>query len=442
MGLTGLEIFKHLPKTNCKKCGFPTCLAFAMALANGKTSLDSCPDVSDEAKEALSSAAAPPIRLVKAGSGDNVLEMGDETEIFRHDKRFNHPTVVAIAVNDNEDIDAKIDAINGLAFDRVGQHYEVDMVALINASGDAVAFKAAAEKAAAKTQKNFTLVTADVAAMEGALQVLKERKPVIYAADKDNYEKMTELAKANGCPLAVKGENLDDLAELVEKIVALGYRELVLDPGSRDTAKVLADMTQIRRLAVRKKFRPFGYPTMVFTSKDDPQEEMMQAVTYVAKYTGLVVLNTTKKELLLPLLSWRANVYTDPQKPVAVEPGLHEIGEANENSPVYCTTNFSLTYFLVEGEVDATRIPSYIISVDTGGISVLTAYADNKFTAEKIAAAIKDLGMEGKVKHKQIVIPGAVAVLKGKLEDESGWDVIVGPRESAGIQKFAKERFA
>ncbi|MGI6319256.1 MAG: acetyl-CoA decarbonylase/synthase complex subunit gamma [Firmicutes bacterium] len=442
MGLTGLEIFKHLPKTNCKKCGFPTCLAFAMALANGKTSLDNCPDVSDVAKEALSSAAAPPIRLVKVGSGDNVLEMGDETEIFRHDKRFNHPTVVAIAVNDNEDIDAKIDAINGLAFDRVGQHYEVDMVALVNASGDAATFKAAAEKAAAKTQKNFTLVTADVAAMEGALQVLAGRKPVIYAADKDNYEKMTELAKANGCPLAVKGENLDDLAELVDKIVALGYRELVLDPGSRDTSKVLADMTQIRRLAVRKKFRSFGYPTMVFTSKDDPQEEMLQAITYIAKYTGLVVLNTTKKELLLPLLSWRANVYTDPQKPVAVEPGVYEIGEVNENSPVYCTTNFSLTYFLVEGEVDATRIPSYIISVDTGGISVLTAYADNKFTAEKIAAAIKDLGMEEKVKHKQIVIPGAVAVLKGKLEDESGWEVIVGPRESAGIQKFAKERFA
>ncbi|MDO9535014.1 MAG: acetyl-CoA decarbonylase/synthase complex subunit gamma [Bacillota bacterium] len=442
MGLTGLDIFKHLPKTNCKVCGFPTCLAFAMALANGKASLDACPDVSDQAKEALSSAAAPPIRLVKVGAGENVIQMGDETEIFRHDKRFNHPTAVAIAVNDNEDVDAKVDSINGLVFDRVGQHYEVDMIALVNASGDAATFKAAAEKAAAKTNKNFVLITQDVGAMEAALQVLAARKPLLYAADKDNYEKMTELAKANGCPLAVKGENLDSLAELVEKIVALGYKELVLDSGARETSKVIADMTQFRRLAVKKKFRTFGYPAIAFTSKDDPQEEMLQAATYVAKYASLIVLKNAKKELLLPLVSLRANIYTDPQKPVAVEPGLHVLGDVNENSPVYCTTNFSLTYFLVEGEVAATRIPSYIISVDTGGISVLTAYADNKFTAEKIAKSIKDLEMEGKVNHKKIVIPGAVAVLKGKLEDESGWEVIVGPRESSGIQKFAKAQFA
>jgi acetyl-CoA decarbonylase/synthase complex subunit gamma len=442
MGLTGLEIFKHLPKTNCKKCGFPTCLAFAMALANGKASLDACPDVSEAAKEALSSAAAPPIRLVKIGAGDNVLEMGDETELFRHDKRFNHPTVIAIAVNDNEDVEAKVEAINGLAFDRVGQHYEVEAVALINASGDAAAFKAAAEKAAAKTNKNFVLVSADVGAMEAALQVLAARKPLLYAADKDNYEKMTELAKANGCPLAVKGENLDTLAELVDKIVALGYRELVLDSGSRETSKVIADLTQFRRQAVRKKFRTFGYPALAFTSKDDPREELLQATAYIAKYASLIVMKTAKKEALLPLLSWRANIYTDPQKPVAVEPGLHVLGDVNENSPVYCTTNFSLTYFLVEGEVETTRIPSYIISVDTGGISVLTAYADNKFTAEKITAAIKECGLEQKVSHKKIVIPGAVAVLKGKLEDESGWEVIVGPREAAGIPKFAKEQFA
>ncbi|MGI6308583.1 MAG: acetyl-CoA decarbonylase/synthase complex subunit gamma [Dethiobacteria bacterium] len=393
MGLTGLEIFKHLPKTNCKECGFPTCLAFAMALANGKTSLDLCPDVSDQAKEALSSAAAPPIRLVKVGAGENVLEMGDETEIFRHDKRFNHPTAITIAVNDNEDIEAKVEAINQLAFDHVGQHYEADMVALVNASGDAASFKAAAEKAAAKTEKNFTLISADPAAMEAALEVLAARKPLLYAADKDNYEKMTELAKAKGCALVVKGENLDELADLVEKIVALGHRELVLDSGSRETSKVLADLTQFRRQSVKKKFRTFGYPAITFTTKDDPQEELLQAGAYIAKYASIVVMKTTQKEVHLPLMSWRANLYTDPQKPVAVEPGLHIVGEVDENSPVYCTTNFSLTYFLVEGEVDTTRIPSYILSVDTGGISVLTGYADNKFTGETIAKAIKECGL-------------------------------------------------
>ena len=440
MGLTGLEIFKHLPKTNCKKCGFPTCLAFAMALANGKASLEACPDVSDAAKEALSSASAPPIRLVKVGAGDNVVEMGDETEIFRHDKRFNHPTAVAIVVNDTDDIAAKLEAINGLEFERVGQQYQVEMVALVNASGDAAKFKAAAE--AAKTEKALVLVSEDVAAMEAALPVVAESKPLIYAANKDNYEKMTELAKGSGCALAVKADNLEELAALVDKIVALGHKDLVLDPGSRETSKVIADMTQIRRLAVRKKFRTFGYPTIAFTTKEDEQEELLQATALLSKYTSVLVMKGTKKELLLPLLSWRSNLFTDPQKPVAVEPGLHVIGDASENSPVYCTTNFSLTYYLVEGEVDSTRIPSYIISVDTGGISVLTAYADNKFTAEKIAQSIKELGLEDKVKHRKIVIPGAVAVLKGKLEDESGWEVIVGPRESSGIQKFAKSQFA
>ncbi len=442
MGLTGLEIFKHLPKTNCKECGYPTCLAFAMALANGKASLDACPDVTDEAKEALSSASAPPIKMVKVGTGDNVIEMGDETEIFRHDKRFNHPTAVAVEVKDTDDVEAKLAVINDLNFERVGQQYEVDMVALLNASGDAGKFKAAAEAVKDKTQKNVVLVCEDPGAMEGALDVLAERKPLVYAANKDNYEKMTELAKSKECPLAVKGEDLHSLAELVEKVVALGYKELVLDPGSRETSKVLADMTQIRRQAVRKKFRTFGYPTIAFTSKDDLQEELMQAGVYLSKYTSLLVMKSDKREHLLPLFSWRANLFTDPQKPAQVQPGLHAIGDVDENSPVYCTTNFSLSFYLVEGEVSSTRIPSYILSVNTNGTSVLTAYADNRYTAESIAEAIKAAGLEDKVKHKNIVIPGLVAVLKGSLEDESGWNVIVGPREANGITKFAKENFA
>ncbi len=442
MGLTGLEIFKLLPKTNCKKCGFLTCLAFAMAVANGKSSLDACPDISAEAREMLSSASEPPIRLITIGSGDRVVEVGDETELFRHDKRFNHPPAIAVAVNDNENVEAKIETVNKLVFERVGQHYEVDMVALINASGDAAVFKASAEKAAAKTDKNFILVTRDPGAMEAALGVLASRKPLLYGADNDNYAQMTGLARAGGCALAVRADGLEALAELTAKITDLGCRELVLDSGAPESSRILADLTQFRRLAVRRKFRPFGYPSITFTTKEDPAEEMLQIASCVAKYAGIIVVKTVKEEYLLPLLSLRANIFTDPQKPAAVEPGLHVIGEAGEGSPVYCTTNFSLTYFLVEGEVDATRIPSYILSVNTNGTSVLTAYADNKFTAERIARAIKDSGLEQKVKHKNIVIPGAVAVLKGRLEDESGWDVIVGPREASGIRKFAKMQFS
>ncbi len=441
MALTGLQIFKHLPKTNCKDCGMPTCLAFAMALAGGKAALDKCPHVSDEAKAALDSAAAPPIALVKAGAGDNVVELGDETEIFRHDKRFYHPTGVAVLISDNEDVAAKADQFEALEFDRVGLHMVTDMVAVKCDSGDAGKFKEAVELVAGKTKKAMILVAEDPAAMEGALGAVKDRKPLVYAATNDNYEKMTELAKANGCPLAVKGNGLEDTAALVDKVVALGYKELVIDSGARDTGKVLADLTQMRRLAVRKKFRSFGYPNITFTSKDDPQEEVVQAGVYVSKYASIVVLKAAEKQQLLPLLSWRQNLYTDPQKPIAVEPDLYAVGDAGADSPVYCTTNFSLTYFIVEGEVESTRIPSYILSVNTGGVSVLTGYADNKFSGDTISAAMKKAGLDEKVNHKKIVIPGHVAVLKGQLEEASGWEVMVGPREASGINKFAKENF-
>ncbi len=441
MGLTGLEIYKHLPKTNCKECGSPTCLAFAMALAGGKAQLEDCPYVTDEAKEALDSAAAPPIKLVTVGVGDNAVELGEETEIFRHDKRFFHPTGIAVLISDTEDVAAKAEAFDGLEFDRVGMHYVTDMVAVKCDSGDAGKFKEAVEAVAGKTEKAMVLMSDDPAAIEQALEVVGDKKPLVYAATEENYEKMTELAKGKGCPLAVRGNDLNHLAELVEKVVGLDHKELVLDSGARETSQVLADMTQFRRLAVRKKFRPFGYPAIALTSKEDPKEEIVQAGVYVSKYADVVVLKACEKQQLLPLLSWRQNLYTDPQKPIAVEAGLYEIGDPDENSPVYITTNFSLTYFIVEGEVESSRIPSRILSVDTGGVSVLTAYADNKFDAETIAEAIKKSGLEDKVKHRKLVIPGHVAVLKGMLEEESGWEVIVGPREANGITKFAKENF-
>ncbi len=442
MGLTGLEIYKHLPKTNCKDCGSPTCLAFAMALAAGKASLDACPHVTDEAKEALDSASAPPIKLVKVGTGDYTVELGEETEIFRHDKRFFHPTGVAVLISDSEDVAAKAEAYNALEFDRVGMHYVTDMVAVKNDSGDAAKFKEAVETVAGKTEKAMILIAEDPAVMEGALAVVADRKPLVCAATADNYEKMVEVAKAKECPLVVKGDGLQATAELVEKIVALGYKELVLDSGARETSKVLADLTQFRRLAVRKKFRPFGYPTIAFTTKEDPREEVIQAGVYMSKYADVVVLKASEKQQLLPLLSWRANLYTDPQKPIAVEAKLYDVGDPGEDSPVYVTTNFSLTYFIVEGEVESSRIPSRILSVDTGGVSVLTGYADNKFSAEAITEAIKKAGLEDKVKHRKLVLPGYVAVLKGALEEESGWEVMVGPREASGITKFSKENFA
>ncbi|WP_366921920.1 acetyl-CoA decarbonylase/synthase complex subunit gamma [Metallumcola ferriviriculae] len=445
MGLTGLEIYKQLPKKNCGECGPPTCLAFAMALANGKAQLDTCPYVSDEARANLESASAPPIALVKAGVGDNVVEMGDETELFRHDKKYYHETSVGFKVSDAlsaADIEAKAKEIEDLTFERVGMQYKVQFVAVVNESGDAGKFKDAVAKVAANTAVTPMLVSEDAAAIEAALEVVGDKKPVICAATGDNYEKMVELAKGKECPLVVKAEGLEALAELVEKVVTAGHKQLILDSGQTQTSKTVADLVQMRRQAIKKKFRPFGYPSIVFTNEEDPLAEISQAITYVSKYAGVIILNTTKKAHVLPLLSWRQNLYTDPQVPIQVEQKLHEVGEVDENSPVYITTNFSLTYYSVQGEIESTKIPSYILSVDTDGTSVLTAYAAGKYEAEKIAEVMKKVGLDDKVKHRDLIIPGYVAVLKGKLEEASGWNVAVGPREASGIVAFAKSHFS
>lgn len=445
MGLTGLEIYKQLPKTNCKDCGQPTCLAFAMQLASGKAGLDACPHVSDEARANLDSASAPPIALVKVGTGDKQLVLGNETVLFRHEKRFEHPTGIAIEVSDNlsvDEINAKVADINKLVFDRVGQTHQVDLVAVKNESGDAEKFLAAVQAVKAGTAYPLVLMSDSAEAMGKALEVAAEGKPLVYAATIENYEAMTELAKKHQVPLAVKGENLEKLAELVEKVTALGYKDLVIDSGARELAQTLADLTQIRRKALKEKFRPFGYPAIAIASNpEDPIQESLDAGVYLSKYAGIVVVNSADPATILPLITLRLNIYTDPQKPIAVEAKIYEIGKPGPDAPVFITTNFSLSYFCVAGDVEASRVPAYVIPIDTDGISVLTAWAAGKYAPEKIAEDLKNLGIKDKINHNKIIIPGHVAVISGKLAEESGFEVIVGPRESSGIPSFLKQRW-
>jgi len=444
MGLTGLEIFKQLPKKNCKECGQPTCLAFAMQIAAGKAGLDACPYVSDAAREALEAASAPPIALVKIGTGDKTLEIGNETVLFRHDKRFEHPTGIAIEVSDNlstDEIKAKVEAINKLVFDRVGQTHQIDLVAVTNASGDAAKFIEAVKLVVANTQYPLILNTENPDTMAQALEIAASGKPLIYAATAANYEAMTELAKKYECPLAVKGENLDSLAELVEKVVALGWKQLVIDSGAREVAQVLADLTQIRRLALNKLFRPFGYPAIAFAQNADLTQEVINAGIYLSKYAGIVVMSTADPAAILPVITLRLNIYTDPQKPIAVESKIYEVGKPGPDAPVFVTTNFSLTYFCVAGDIEASRIPAFVVPVDTDGISVLTAWAAGKFNPDTISETLEKLDVASKVNHKKIIIPGHVAVLSGATQEKSGWEVVVGPRESSGIPSFLKQRW-
>jgi acetyl-CoA decarbonylase/synthase complex subunit gamma len=441
MGLTGLEIYKLLPKTNTGDCGFPTCLAFAMAMAAGKVNQEKCPHLSPEARETLAAAAAPPMRLVRIGPEQTPVPAGNETELFRHDKRFNNPCAIAVEVADTADLPAFLQDFAALTFERVGQRYSVDLVALRCTSGDAGRFREAAELLRNVAGKPLMLISEEVSIMAAALPVLAGDRPLLCAATPQNYGDMTELAKKNDCPLVVRGNSLAELSDLTEKIVKLGHRELLLDSGSRETAAVLADLTQLRRAAVRKRYQPFAYPAMAFTSTTEPLAEIVQSIVFLSKYASLIVLKARKPAQVLPLLTWRANLYTDPQKPIQVEPKVVAVGAVSPASPVYVTTNFSLTYFIVESEVANSKIPAYILPVNTEGTSVLTSWAAGKLTGAAIHKALQENGLESRVNHKTLVLPGYVAVLSGSTQEASGWKVLVGPREASGIPKFARENF-
>ena len=441
MALKALDILRLLPQMRgCKECGCPTCLAFAMKLAQKQARIDECPHVSDESKAALEGASAPPMKLVTIGAGDNKLEIGNETVMFRHEETFHHPPGIGVRVPDDLDTEAlaaRVAAIGALKFVRVGMDIRANVVAIENASCDADRFKAAVE-AASKLDLPMVLIAEMAGHIAAALPVCAGKKPLVHAARPDNWEEFAKVAKENGCSLAVKAPDLEALAELTGKIKAAGVEDMVLDLTADRLSATLQTLTIARRLALKKGARDLGYPSMAFATGGDVFEEVAQAAIYVAKYAGIVVTSLTKAEQVLPLLTVRQNVFTDPRKPIQVEPTVYEIGAANSKSPVLITTNFSLTYYTVEGEVEASRVPAYIGVIDTEGTSVLTAFASDKLTAEGVAKLLKSDALKDKVSHKKVIIPGYIAAMSGALQDESGWEVIVGPREASGIPKFLK----
>jgi acetyl-CoA decarbonylase/synthase complex subunit gamma len=445
MALTGIQIYKLLPKTNCGECGVPTCLAFAMNLAAGKAELAACPYVSDEAKAELADASAPPISVVEVGTGEKKLKIGGETVLFRHEKTFVNPTGIAVLVTDDmtdEEVGGRLKRFNTLEYERVGLNLRADLIAVKSVSGDAGKFEALATKVKNETDGGIVLVTEDTGVMQAGLNACADRKPLIYAATKNNVDQMADLAKEAGCPLAVKGDNLDEVAELTTKLTEAGLKELVIDSGARTVRKAFEDQVFVRRGALLKKFKPLGFPTITFPCEmtDDFMKEMLIASMFIAKYGAIVVLSDLQGEGLFPLLLARMNIYTDPQRPMATSPGIYEIGGPGEDSPVLVSCNFSLTYFIVSGEIESSRVPAWLVIVDTEGLSVLTAWAAGKFVGDAVGAAMKKCGIMEKVNHKKVIIPGYAAAISGDLEEELGdWEVLVGPRESAHIPAYLKE---
>ena len=445
MGLTGIQIFKMLPKTNCGECGVPTCLAFAMNLASGKAELDACPYVSDEAREALAEASAPPIRQVAIGAGVRAFKVGGETVMFRHEKTFFNPTAIAALVNSDTDPDAldkKLKAWNAFQFERVGLNLRPELVALKDANGDGSAFAATAKKIAEQSEFNLILMTGNPEAMKAAVEACAFKKPLLYAATAENAEDMGNLAKEKGLPLAVKANSIEDLIALSDKLTGMGVKDLVLDSGSRELKQVFQDQVLIRRAPLKAGNRSLGFPTIAFPCEMAANLDMETAIAsmLIAKYAGIVVLSDFRGDSLFPLLVERLNIFTDPQRPMTVTQGIYEINGPDENSPVLVTTNFSLTYFIVSGEVEASRVPSWLLIMDTEGLSVMTAWAAGKFAGDAVGTFVKKCGIADKVAHKKIVIPGYAAAISGDMEEElPGWEVIIGPRDASLIPKFLKD---
>ncbi|MBU1227501.1 MAG: acetyl-CoA decarbonylase/synthase complex subunit gamma [Actinobacteria bacterium] len=443
MALSGIQIYKMLPQTNCKECGFATCLAFAMKLAAKQAELDGCPYVTEESKAALAESATPPIRLVTLKGKAGEAKAGNEVVLFRHEKTFYNRPGVFIRVLDTEDdevIENKVRTGSSYSVDYVGMELRIDGFAVEAASGDRTRLATVVEALRASTGLPLILVGSDPAVLSGGLDKLEGEAPLIMGADTSNWEAMADLAAGRGAALGIRGGSIEELAQLSEKIKEKGVEDLVLYPAVDSMSASLALNTQIRRLAL-KNFRPLGYPTIAFAAASGDQgRESLMAAQAICKYAGFVVIDTFAPELIYPLLVLRENIFTDPQKPIQVLPALYEINSPGRSDPVLVTTNFSITYFSVANEVEGAGLPAWLLVTDAEGMSVLTAWAAGKFDAESIAKAVKQFGVADKVDQKWIVLPGHTAVLSGELEEElPDWVIKVGPREAVDLPGYMRQ---
>jgi len=444
MAMTGMGIYKNLPKTNCKECGFPTCLAFAMQVAAKQKALTDCPKLSDDAKDAFADASAPPMKLVHIGpEGDAGLKIGQETAMFRHEDKFQNAPAFAGKIPaslSDDDARAKLEQVNNAVFTRIGEEVTMRMAAV---EVEGLAPEAAAGRAKALADASrvpLLLMGADPAVVGAAASAIADKKPLIYRAGGDNAEAMIKVAADPKCPLAVSADTLEGLADIAKAATDAGLADVVLSFDARDTARSLRQITTARRAAVKKTFRPLGFPSMVDASCDDPFKETVLATTFVAKYASIIIINGTDGSQLIPLLTSVQNIYTDPQVPNTVESRLYTVGDVTADSPVMFTTNFALTYFSVEGEVERSKVPCYISVVDTEGLGVLNAYAGDKISPEKVVKTLAAQGAADKVSHRKLIIPGLLPAFRAEIEDTSDWkEVIIGPESATGIPRFLAE---
>ena len=434
MALNGLEIQKLLPKTNCKECGSNTCLAFAMKLAARKASLDECPYASDEAKKVLGADSEPPVRPVKIGA----CKLGEETVLYRHEKTFVNKPLLAVNIRENDAQFMEIcSQIKEYRLERVGESLTVNCLAVTQEGLDPDHYAAQVQSAFQATGLPIIIRTLNAESAAAAAGILTGTHSVLSGVNAENAPAMLELARKNQMVLAVTAASLDEIISLTSSLKSQGFNDLLIQYPSESPAVQLQINTIARRSAIKDKFKPLGYAGLRFIETQDIFAATVQAVTEIEKYGGIIVLPGFDRAQMAVLMTLRLNIFTDPQKPIQVEPRIYAIGEPDRNSPVFVTTNFSLTYFLVSGEIENSGISAYLVVPECEGMSVLTAWAAGKFSGSHIARTVKEMGLESMTDTRKIVIPGYVSQISGELEENlPGWKVLVGPQEAGDLENF------
>ncbi len=461
--LSPIDVYKLLPKINCKECGVNNCMAFATKIVNREMNIEQCPPLkkkeNEKAYNQLKELLKPAVKEVIVGAGENARKLGGKLVMYRHEFTYVNPTAIAIDVTDEmetQEVESRIKRTANYSFEYIGYTLKLDMIAVRSTSGDAEKFKAVVKKVAETTKLPMVLCSLNSTVLEAGLMAAPKARPLLYAATKENWKDMAELALMYSCPLVVSAPNdLNTLVSLVKTLTAYGVTDLVLDPGTfpnEGLPDTINNFTMLRRAATRGGEELAGFPLMgvpmaAWVGKGETADDLIKwreaylAAMLVVRYADILVMHGNDGWSLLPITVLRQNIYTDPRKPVAVAPGLKVFGTPDENSPVMFTSNFALTYYTVASDLDSNKLNAYLIVVETEGSAIDSGVAGRKLTAERVADAIKSSGIESKVKHRKIIIPGKASRISGEIEELSGWKVQVGPRDSSEIPKYLIEKW-
>ena len=441
MAVKGLDIFKLSPKKNCKECGSPTCMAFCMKVAQGAVPITKCPYMSEEAIALLSEATAPPMQTITVGAH----KLGGETVMMRHEKTLVNRNLFAATLctcMDDAAVEARLEGIRKVDYERIGEREMVECV-FVHDAGDSAKFVELCKKAAALPDRTVIIDTKDVETAKAAVEAIKDSKPILNGANKDNFNDMNEIAKAAGLVLGVSGTDLSELHDTVAALEKAGNKNLILDVTAPTIKETFANAVLVRRTAIKDGDRTFGYPSIVnlgVLCNHDEHLETALAAMFVVKYGSIIVMDKVGYAEALPLYGLRQNIFTDPQKPMKVAPGIYPINGAGPDDPCALTVDFALTYFLVSGELERSKVPVNLLITDASGMSVLTAWAAGKFSSTSVKKFFDEFDIASKINNRTLIIPGKVAVMKGEIQDKlPDWNVVVGTREAVELVKYLRD---